>query len=114
MNSLVLRSAIVAALGGLLFGFETAVISGTTEDLERVYDIGGVWVRFPVATALLGTLVGALVAREAPGGRPILPRRDRPAAVPRPAGRAGAVQHRARHPAGVPVELRHREHAAGG
>jgi MFS transporter, SP family, xylose:H+ symportor len=62
MNSLVLRSAIVAALGGLLFGFETAVISGTTEDLERVYDIGGFWLGFTVATALLGTIVGALIA----------------------------------------------------
>ena len=62
MNPLVVRSAIVAALGGLLFGFETAVISGTTEDLERVYDIGGFWLGFTVATALLGTIVGALVA----------------------------------------------------
>ena len=62
MNALVLRSAIVAALGGLLFGFETAVISGTTEDLERVYEIGGFWLGFTVATALLGTIVGALIA----------------------------------------------------
>jgi MFS transporter, SP family, xylose:H+ symportor len=62
VNALVLRSAIVAALGGLLFGFETAVISGTTEDLERVYDIGGFWLGFTVATALLGTIVGALIA----------------------------------------------------
>jgi len=36
MNVLVVRSAIVAALGGLLLGFDTAVISGTTGDLERV------------------------------------------------------------------------------
>ncbi|GIG19589.1 MFS transporter [Cellulomonas chitinilytica] len=62
MNGLVLRSAIVAALGGLLFGFDTAVISGTTEDLERVYDIGGFMLGFTVATALIGTIVGALAA----------------------------------------------------
>ncbi|RBY79556.1 MFS transporter [Geodermatophilus sp. TF02-6] len=66
MNPLVLRSAIVAALGGLLFGFDTAVISGTTKDLERVYDIGGFMLGFTVATALIGTIVGALVA-----GRPV-------------------------------------------
>src|SRR3954463_7686326 len=62
MNPLVLRSAIVAALGGLLFGFDTAVISGTTSDLERVFDISGFTLGFAVATALIGTIVGALVA----------------------------------------------------
>ncbi len=62
MNALVLRSAVVAALGGLLFGFDTAVISGTTEDLERVYRISGFTLGFTVATALIGTVVGALVA----------------------------------------------------
>jgi sugar porter (SP) family MFS transporter len=61
-NALVLRSAIVAALGGLLFGFDTAVISGTTQDLERVYRISGFTLGFTVATALIGTVVGALVA----------------------------------------------------
>jgi MFS transporter, SP family, xylose:H+ symportor len=66
VNSLVLRSAVVAALGGLLFGFDTAVISGTTKDLERVYDIGGFTLGLAVATALIGTIVGALVA-----GRPV-------------------------------------------
>jgi MFS transporter, SP family, xylose:H+ symportor len=65
MNPLVLRSGIVAALGGLFFGFETAVISGTIEDLERVYGISGFMLGFTVASALIGTIVGALVA-----GRP--------------------------------------------
>ena len=66
MNALVLRSALVAGLGGLLFGFDTAVISGTTRDLERVYDISGFMLGFTVATALIGTIVGALVA-----GKPV-------------------------------------------
>lgn len=52
-------STIVAALGGLLFGFDTAVISGTVESLERVYDLDEFWLGFTVAVALIGTIVGA-------------------------------------------------------
>ena len=64
-TGLVLRSAIVAALGGLLFGFDTAVISGTTESLSRVFDLSGFGLGFTVATALIGTIIGALL-----GGMP--------------------------------------------
>lgn len=39
MKPLVIRSAIVASLGGLIFGFDTAVISGTTEALKRVFNL---------------------------------------------------------------------------
>ena len=35
-SSLVIRSAIVAALGGLLFGLDTAVISDTTDNLHEI------------------------------------------------------------------------------
>ena len=62
MNALVLRSAIVAALGGLLFGFETAVISGTTQQLKRFYELSDAGLGFTVTTALLGTILGAAVA----------------------------------------------------
>ncbi|MGB7450344.1 MAG: sugar porter family MFS transporter [Ornithinimicrobium sp.] len=62
MQPLVLRSAIIAALGGLLFGFDTAVISGTTSDLERVFDLNGFQLGFTVATALIGTVIGAAYA----------------------------------------------------
>jgi sugar porter (SP) family MFS transporter len=56
----VVFSAIVAALGGLLFGFDTAVISGTTAWLENVFDLTSFWLGFTVASALIGTIVGAV------------------------------------------------------
>ncbi|MGF1473184.1 MAG: sugar porter family MFS transporter [Rubrobacteraceae bacterium] len=62
MQPLVIRSAIIAALGGLLFGFDTAVISGTTSDLTRVFDLAGFSLGFTVATALIGTVIGAAYA----------------------------------------------------
>jgi len=58
-------STIIAALGGLLFGFDTAVISGTEGWLEQVYGLDKFWLGFTVASALIGTIVGAIVA-----GRP--------------------------------------------
>ncbi|MDO4918618.1 sugar porter family MFS transporter [Kocuria sp.] len=62
LTPLVLRSAVVAALGGLLFGFDTAVISGTTKSLTEVFDLSGFGLGFTVATALIGTIIGALSA----------------------------------------------------
>jgi sugar porter (SP) family MFS transporter len=52
-------STVVAALGGLLFGFDTAVISGTTDALESVFDLDEFWLGFTVAIALIGTIAGA-------------------------------------------------------
>ncbi len=56
----VVYSAIVAALGGLLFGFDTAVISGTTQWLEKVFNLTPFWLGFTVSSALIGTIVGAV------------------------------------------------------
>ncbi len=50
----------MAALGGLLFGFDTAVISGTTGALERIFDLDSKWLGFTVASALIGTVVGSI------------------------------------------------------
>jgi len=36
LNSYLLKASIVGALGGLLFGFDTAVIAGTTHSLQQV------------------------------------------------------------------------------
>ncbi len=56
---------LVAALGGLLFGFDTAVISGAEKTLQAIYGVSGFWHGFTVASALIGTIIGAIVA-----GRP--------------------------------------------
>ena len=52
-------STVVAALGGLLFGFDTAVISGTTTALEEVFALDASLLGFTVASALIGTIIGA-------------------------------------------------------
>ena len=55
-----MRSAIVAALGGLLFGFDTAVISGTTEWLRREFLLTDFMLGFTVSSALIGTILGSI------------------------------------------------------
>jgi sugar porter (SP) family MFS transporter len=70
-----LRSAAVAALGSLLFGFDTAVISGTTDGLRLRFALGSNQLGLTVASALVGTIVGALGAgrpSERYGRRPVL------------------------------------------
>jgi len=62
MNSYLIRSAIVAALGGLLFGFDTAVIAGTTRALTETYSLSAAALGFTVASALWGTVLGSLLA----------------------------------------------------
>jgi SP family arabinose:H+ symporter-like MFS transporter len=62
MNSYLFRSTIVAALGGLLFGFDTAVIAGTTRALTETYGLSPGALGFTVASALWGTVIGAMFA----------------------------------------------------
>jgi sugar porter (SP) family MFS transporter len=61
---------VTASLAGLLFGFDTVVISGVTESVGKVFQLapGSFWYGFAVASALVGTLIGALVAG-VPGDR---------------------------------------------
>ena len=68
-------SAIVAALGSFLFGFDTAVISGTTGALQQVFALNDNLLGFTVSSALIGAMVGSLlVGRPADwwGRRPVL------------------------------------------
>jgi len=58
----VVKSTIVGALGGLLFGFDTAVISGATAQLTQQFHLSQGALGFTVASALWGTVLGALTA----------------------------------------------------
>lgn len=62
ITSYLIRSVFVASLCGLLFGFETAVISGTTEWLKGHFALTDFELGFTVATALLGSIVGAFAS----------------------------------------------------
>ncbi|MBB5697973.1 sugar porter family MFS transporter [Sphingomonas yantingensis] len=56
------------ALGGLLFGFDTAVVAGVTEALRGGFAPDAVSMGIAVSSALWGTLAGALLSG-APGDR---------------------------------------------
>src|SRR5438270_896368 len=62
MNRYLLRSAIVAALGGLLFGFDTAVISGATRALTEIFHLTPGMLGVTVSAALWGTVLGSILA----------------------------------------------------
>lgn len=62
LNSTLLKSTVVAALGGLLFGFDTAVIAGAVDALQRLYDLTPFWKGFTVSAALIGTVIGSMLA----------------------------------------------------
>jgi SP family arabinose:H+ symporter-like MFS transporter len=68
LSSALVKSTVVAALGGLLFGFDTAVIAGTTAALSRFYALTSAGLGLTVSIALWGTVIGALSA-SVPGDR---------------------------------------------
>ena len=78
MKPALLSATIIAALGGLLFGFDTAVINGTTGEggwLRTVFGLTESSEGFTVASALIGTILGSiLVGRPSDtyGRRPVL------------------------------------------
>ncbi len=62
LNPNLLKATAVGALGGLLFGFDTAVIAGTTHSLTLAYALTPRQLGVTVAMALIGTVIGAMSA----------------------------------------------------
>lgn len=62
INRHLAKSTFVSALGGLLFGFDTAVIAGTTHQLTEVFHLSPSLLGVTVSSALVGTVAGAMTA----------------------------------------------------
>ncbi len=60
MNRYLVKAATVGALGGLLFGFDTAVIAGTTQQLTDVFHLKPSTLGLTVFVGLVGTVIGAM------------------------------------------------------
>ncbi len=58
----VIFMAVVAAIGGILFGYDTAVISGTTEIVKNQFQLTDMMEGWYVGCALIGSIAGVLVA----------------------------------------------------
>ena len=61
-NAFLFKSALAASLGGLLFGFDTAVIAGATRSLTGLYQLTATGLGITVSSALAGTILGAMFA----------------------------------------------------
>lgn len=59
-NSKIYYWSITIALGGFLFGFDTAVISGAEQSIQKVWQLDDFSHGLAVAIALYGTVIGAL------------------------------------------------------
>lgn len=60
--SYVVFLSFVAALGGILFGYDTAVISGTTADVSAQFGLNELSKGWYVGCALVGSIIGVLCA----------------------------------------------------
>jgi len=61
-NNYPLKISLIAALGGFLFGFEVSVISGAEGTLQKLWSLNSFWLGFTVASSLIGTVLGSLIA----------------------------------------------------
>lgn len=64
MSSMLRKAVYAAALAGLLFGFDTAVISGADRPIQLLWDTSALFHgTFIMSMALWGTVIGALLGR---------------------------------------------------
>ncbi len=63
-NSLkyVYQYTIVAAVGGLLFGYDTAVVAGAIGFIQQKYELSAVMTGWAASCALIGCMAGAMLA----------------------------------------------------
>jgi SP family xylose:H+ symportor-like MFS transporter len=61
MNKNLLFATVVSALGSFLFGFDTAVISGTTKFISQYFSLTPMSLGWTVSIALWGTVIGSIV-----------------------------------------------------
>lgn len=61
-NAYLMRATVSGALGGLLFGFDTVVISGVMDALTRLYHLSDQAQGVTVSIAVIGTVLGAMSA----------------------------------------------------
>lgn len=59
-TGLLIRSSIIAALGGFLFGFDTVVISGAEQKIQSLWGLSDTMHGLAVGIAIWGTVLGAL------------------------------------------------------
>lgn len=60
LSRTLVTSAVIAALGGLLFGFDTIVISGAEQKFQTLWDLSDSLHGWAMSSALWGTVLGAL------------------------------------------------------
>lgn len=60
LSKKLLTMAIVSSLGGFLFGFDTAVISGAEQGLKEFFNLNTISHGFTNSIALIGTIIGAI------------------------------------------------------
>jgi sugar porter (SP) family MFS transporter len=61
-NSKLIKATLTGALGGLLYGFDTVVISGIIEPVTRLYNLSSLSMGVTVAASPVGTIVGCFAA----------------------------------------------------